>query len=278
MFSRAIGSGIGMSSQAPEAAAHRLRVIEPKLMLPRVHPRTLRRARLLEMLDGDGTSALTVLDAGVGYGKTTLVRSWCAEHPGAVIWMTLDPADDDPVRLWTHLATAVERLGNSLGRRALSSLETRGAPIETAVDELMNGMVAFGRPVAIVIDDLHTVQSEPSVRSLGHALKRMPSNARLLASTRSDPPISLARLRARRALTEIRARELAFTGRRDARAHRPRVDRVVQRGSRVARRAHRGMAGRALPSGAVAARAGQTRRGSAGVRGQRSPRRRVPRR
>jgi hypothetical protein len=42
--------------------------------------------RLLEMLDGDGASPLTVLDAGVGYGKTTLVRSWCAETGGRKIF------------------------------------------------------------------------------------------------------------------------------------------------------------------------------------------------
>ena len=63
-----------------------------------------------------------MLNAAVGYGKTTLVRSWCIERPEAVIWMTLDSADDDPVRLWTHLATAVERLGEGFGRRALTCL------------------------------------------------------------------------------------------------------------------------------------------------------------
>jgi LuxR family transcriptional regulator, maltose regulon positive regulatory protein len=186
-------------------------VIEPKLMLPRVHPGMLRRGRLLEMLDGDGGSALTVLDAGVGYGKTTLVRSWCAERPEAVIWMTLDAADDDPVRLWSHLATAVERLGPGLGRAALECLGVRGAPVQTAVDELMNGLVSYRRRVAIVLDDLHAVRSDASVRSIAHAIERLPDNARLLALTRSDPAIGLARLRARRALTEIRARELAFT-------------------------------------------------------------------
>ena len=183
-------------------------------MLPRVHPRTLRRARLLEMLDGDsdgGGSVLTVLDAGVGYGKTTLVRSWCAERPEPVIWVTLDPADDDPVRLWTHVATAVERIGPGFGRGALSHLGVRGAPVETAIDEVMNGLVGYGRAVTIVLDDLHSVKSEASVRSIAHAIKRLPASARLLASTRSDPAIGLAGLRARRALTEVRARELAFT-------------------------------------------------------------------
>jgi LuxR family maltose regulon positive regulatory protein len=171
----------------------------------------LRRARLLAALDGEGGTPLTVLNAAVGYGKTTLVRSWCIERPEAVIWVTLDPGDDDPARLWTHLAAGVERLGQGLGRRALAALGTRGAPVEAAVDELMNGLVGHGRPVTVVVDDLHTVGSDASLRSIRHAIERLPANVRVLASTRSDPPIGLARLRARRALAEIRARELAFT-------------------------------------------------------------------
>ena len=171
-------------------------------MLPRVHPGMLRRARLLEMLDGDVGAALTVVNAAVGYGKTTLVRSWCIERPEAVIWVTLDSADDDPVRLWAHLATAVERLGEGFGRRALSCLGTRGATVGAAVDELMNGLVAYGRRVTIVLDDLHAVRSDASVGSIAQAIERLPANARLVASTRSDPAIGLARLRARRALQQ----------------------------------------------------------------------------
>ena len=127
------------------------------------------------------------------------------------MWMTLDAADDDPVRLWTHLATAIERLGRGLGSQALMRLGVGGAGVETAVDEVMNGLVAYGRPVAIVLDDLHTVGSERSLRSIAHAIDRLPPNARLLAATRSDPAIRMARLRARGGLMEIRARELAFT-------------------------------------------------------------------
>ena len=130
-----------MSTQIAETVAPKLRVIEPKLMLPRVHAGALRRARLLELLDNVGGAPLTVLDAAVGYGKTTLLRSWCSECREPAIWLTLDSADDDPVRLWTHLATAVERLGRGLGGPALMCLGVRGAPVETAVDELMDGLV-----------------------------------------------------------------------------------------------------------------------------------------
>ena len=199
-----------MSPQPPQPG-YSIGVIESKISLPRVQPGMLRRSRLFEIVDGGGGVAFTVVDAPVGYGKTTLLRLWCIERPEAVIWMTLDAADDDPVRLWAHLATAVERLGEGLGARALACLGVRGAPVETAVDELMNGLVAYGRPVAIVLDDLHAVGSERSLRSLAHAIERLPANARLLASMRSQPAISVARLRARGRLTEIRARELAFT-------------------------------------------------------------------
>ena len=168
--------GIGVSSQTVQADRPNLLLVEPKLMLPRVQPGMVRRSRLLELLDGDGGAALTVVNAPVGYGKTTLMRSWCVERSEAVIWMTLDGADDDPVRLWAHLATAVERLGDGLGGRALMALGTRGAPVETAVDELMHGLVAYGRPVVIVLDDVHAVGGERSLRSIAHALERLPDN------------------------------------------------------------------------------------------------------
>jgi LuxR family transcriptional regulator, maltose regulon positive regulatory protein len=180
-------------------------------MPPRIQPGVLRRARLLQMLDGGGVAALTLINAPVGYGKTTLLRSWCAERAEAVAWITLDSADGDPVRLWTHLATAVERIGEDLGHQALMCLDVPGAPIETAVDELMNGILSYGDPLAIVLDDLHAVKSETALRSIEYSIERLPVNARLFVSTRSDPAIGVARLRAAGALTEIRARELAFT-------------------------------------------------------------------
>src|SRR3954469_8921604 len=131
-----------MSVQTAETVPPAVRVVEPKLMLPRVHAGTLRRSRLLALLDDVDGAALTVLDAAVGYGKTTLLRSWCAERPEPVVWLTLDRDDDDPVRLWTHLATGFERLEGGVGERALRSLRLPNAALEPAIDELMNGLVA----------------------------------------------------------------------------------------------------------------------------------------
>ena len=103
-----------MSVRTGRIVPSTLGAMEPKLMLPRVHPGMLRRARLLEMLDCGAGSALTIVDAAAGYGKTTLLRSWCIERPERVVWMTLDAADDvrsDCGRTGDRSRAARHRLG-----------------------------------------------------------------------------------------------------------------------------------------------------------------------
>jgi LuxR family maltose regulon positive regulatory protein len=188
-----------------------LQLSEAKLMLPRAQPGILRRPRLLRSLDAGRAAALTLIDAPVGYGKTMLLRSWCGEHAWPVAWTTLDEGDADPVRLWTYVATSLDRVAEGIGGPALRRLAVPGTSVGLAVDALLNELHVHPQPLVIVLDDLHLLGSEASYRSVEHAVERLPQNVRILAATRSDPPIHLARLRARNALSEIRARELAFT-------------------------------------------------------------------
>ena len=67
-------------------------------------------------------AALTLVAAPAGYGKTTAVRAWTADRDAALAWVTLDAGDNDPVRLWTYLAAAIDRIRPDLGRRALRRL------------------------------------------------------------------------------------------------------------------------------------------------------------
>src|SRR4029077_14913023 len=85
-------------------------LIETKLVPPRARPSILVRTRLERFLDDSKSAALTLVDAPVGFGKTLLVQSWCANQSGAAVaWVSLDAADNDPARLWTYLPTAVDR-------------------------------------------------------------------------------------------------------------------------------------------------------------------------
>lgn len=184
---------------------------EAKLAAPRLRRGLVSRPRLEHDLDGGSESALTLVAAPAGYGKTTAVRAWAERSGTALAWVTLDAGDNEPARLWAYVATAVDRIRNGLGRRALNRLRMGGLGIEVAVDELMNGIAGFDRPTTLVLDDLQTVTDRECLASLDYAIERLPPNARLIVITRADPTLELARMRGRGALSEVRAGELAFT-------------------------------------------------------------------
>jgi LuxR family maltose regulon positive regulatory protein len=182
-----------------------------KLTAPRHRAVVLSRPRIVASLEAGADASLTLVCAPAGYGKTTAVREWCARSESALAWVTLDAADNDPARLWTYVAVAVDRARAGLGRRALQLLRLPGMPIETDIDELMNGLATSGRKLSIVLDDFQAVTDAECLRSIEYALGRLPDKARLILITRADPSLGLGRLRARGALLELRRDELAFT-------------------------------------------------------------------
>ncbi len=197
-------SGLRLTDDLPPLA-------DAKLAAPRQRRGMVPRPRLEHALEAGAESALTLVAAPAGYGKTTAVRAW-AEHSGsALAWVTLDAGDNEPVRLWTYVATAVDRIRNGLGRRAINRLHASATAVEVAVDEVMNGIAAFGQPVTLVLDDLQTVLDSECLASLRYAIERLPPTARMIAITRADPALELSRLRGRGVLSELRAHELAFT-------------------------------------------------------------------
>ncbi len=164
------------------------------------------------MLDSFAPRNLTVLSAPCGYGKTSLLTAWCArtrEHE-RVAWLTLEPTENNVPRFLAHVADAVERARPGGGRRAAALLRARGTTPDVAAHELLADL-ARAAPLAIVLDDLYVIEDRKCFDLLAYAIEHLPPGIRVVVATRADPPLPLARLRARGLLGEIRARDLAFT-------------------------------------------------------------------
>ncbi len=197
-------AGVQLSTEAPPLA-------EAKLAAPRARAGLVRRPRLEQALEAGADAALTLVAAPAGYGKTTAVRAWYESSSSALAWVTLDAGDNEPARLWAYVATAVDRVRNGLGRRALHRLRSPGTAIEAAIDEVMNGIAEYGQAFTLVLDDLQTVTDTDCLASLDYAIERLPATARVIVVTRADPALALSRLRGHGALAEVRASDLAFT-------------------------------------------------------------------
>ena len=188
-----------------------LALAEAKLAVPRVPAGMVSRPRVMQALDADPGTSLTLVAAPAGYGKTLAVRQWCAGRNGALAWVTVDALDEDPLRFSTYVATAVDRVREGLGRGALQRLRATGVSVDAVIDALLDGLSSLRDELVLVLDDLDAIADADCMATLDHALDRLPPTVRVVAIGRRDPELSVARRRASGTLVELRADGLAFT-------------------------------------------------------------------
>jgi LuxR family transcriptional regulator, maltose regulon positive regulatory protein len=192
-------AGVAMSGQDV--------LLATKLHVPRPQPGFVPRRRLVEAL-GEGLARGRVLVcAPAGFGKTALLAD-CARSGGRpVAWLGLDSGDSDPARFWRYVVAALNR-----ARPGLAGPLPPGSP-KGLVTALINELAADPGPddVLLVLDDYHLVDSGPVHESVAFLLENLPPGLRVVVSGRADPPLPLARLRARGQLAELRAADLRFT-------------------------------------------------------------------
>jgi LuxR family maltose regulon positive regulatory protein len=185
--------------------------LETKFFRPSPRPGTVTRPRL-DAPRGAQRSRLTLISAPAGFGKTTLLASWLAQDSAGrrLAWVALDEADRDADRFWTYVLTALDRAAPGTGAAALTLL-TAGQPIEVVVTAVVNELSVLPEEVDLVLDDYHLADGPGIQPGMALLVDRLPPQVHLVISTRADPALPLARLRARGELTEIRAKDLRFT-------------------------------------------------------------------
>ncbi len=187
-------------------------LLQTKLAPPRLQPPLVPRTALIARLEQGSAGKLTLIAAPAGYGKTTLVAQWLAAHDRPVAWVSLDAGDNDPVRFWTYVITACRALDPGLGKSALAALRTSQQPsFEALLTALINELAALPAPGILVLEDYHVITSTQVHESVAFLLDHLPDTLHLVLMTRSEPPLFLARLRARNQITEIDAADLQFS-------------------------------------------------------------------
>jgi LuxR family maltose regulon positive regulatory protein len=189
-------------------------LLETKFHLPRPRRGLVPRPRLSDRLSSSGESALTLVSAPAGFGKTTLLTEWLAaggEEGQAAAWLSLDQRDNDPALFWTYLVAAVQAVEPEVGSSALAMLQSSSLPIEEVLSTLLNDLAAISNDVVLVLDDYHVIDSHDVQEGMVFLLEHLPPRVRLVIASRADPALPLARLRARGELVEIRAADLRFT-------------------------------------------------------------------
>lgn len=195
-------------------------LLVPKLRIPRPHPNLIFRPFLLAQLERCLSSKLTLLSAPAGFGKTSLLSAWLTERADflpPVGWIALDSGDNDPGRFWAYFIAACQNLQPDLGLAALPLIRAqqphfKPLPAEAGLTSLLNELAQLPEQGGIlVLEDYHLIINPEIHQGLNYLLEHLPANLHLIILSRNEPPLLLARLRARGELLELGVSQLRFS-------------------------------------------------------------------
>ena len=204
--------GIGSEQARPLRQTAERGVVRAKLVPPRLPRGSVSRPGLLEALRAGGHRSLTLVSAPAGFGKTTLLAEWVqTDRPGRFAWVSLDAGDCEPGRFWTHVAAALSGVEPDVTEATVSAMRARPRRIgDLALPRLLDALSAGTDDVVLVLDDYHRAETPEISALLAEFMRYRPERVQLVVSTRSDPALGVARLRAGGDLVEVRADALRF--------------------------------------------------------------------
>jgi LuxR family transcriptional regulator, maltose regulon positive regulatory protein len=258
----AVALASSAAASAPEPDTPGESDVGSTLLVTKLSPPAGRRTLIPRMaldhqIDAALDHRLMVVIAPAGWGKTTLLSAWvagAAERWGTeaprIAWVSLDPTDNDPSRLWSYVCAALGAHEPTILTIEPTFRTPRPYTTEQLMTVLINALAARQipgkRPLLLVLDDFHLITDPQIVEALAFLIDHMPPLLHLVLAGRGEPPLPLARWRAAGQVAELRTADLRF-GLRDS------ADLLA------------GMVGRALPPESVQALVDRTEGWAAGL-------------
>ena len=113
---------------------------------------------LIERLSATAPGTVALVCAPAGSGKTVLLHSWAAETDEPVAWVAVGRGERDGQRFCLHL---IDALAEAAGGEAIERVSPAPSFAPAAVAErLLSQLRQLEAPLALVIDDLHNLDSE----------------------------------------------------------------------------------------------------------------------
>jgi LuxR family maltose regulon positive regulatory protein len=189
-------------------------LVRTKFYIPKVRRDLVPRPRLVDRPAPASHPRLTLVSAPPGFGKTTLLASWVDAAAAAgrpVAWVSLEETERGADAFWTYVVTALDAAAPGIGADALPLLETADPPIASVLATVLNELSALPAGLELVLDDYHLADGPAIAADVAYLVEHLPRQVHVVISTRADPALPLARLRARGELVEVRAADLRFT-------------------------------------------------------------------
>ncbi len=186
-------------------------ILTSKIAAPDVPDWAVHRPRITKMIaEGTRRCPVTVVTGPAGAGKTMALAMWAAAEPTPVAWVCLDEYNTRPGAFWCYVVAALHRSGVAVS--GVLPGASRGRPAENLfLLRLASALAAQDPPVTLVLDDLHLITEPKILHGIDFLVRSVGSSLRLVAASRTDPPLPMYRYRLTGKLADIQGTDLAFS-------------------------------------------------------------------
>jgi LuxR family maltose regulon positive regulatory protein len=183
-----------------------------KLHIPPASQNLVHRPELYEKLNIGLSRKLILLSAPAGFGKTTLLSDWINQYKVPTAWFSIDNGDHDPGEFLTYIISGIQSIDKEFGQSSIKLLNSPNKPsVESIANLLINEIININQNFLLVLDDFHLVGSSEILKLVAYLLEHIPGNIHIVILTRSDPALSVSRLRSQHQLVELRSADLSFS-------------------------------------------------------------------
>jgi LuxR family transcriptional regulator, maltose regulon positive regulatory protein len=187
-------------------------VLLTKLHIPPAGQNIVHRQELYKKLDTGLSRKLILISAPAGFGKTTIVSDWINQNKIPSVWFSLDKGDNDPAEFLNYIISGIQNIHKGFGQSALRLLNSPNKPsVESIACLLINDILNINQNFLLVLDDFHLISGNDVLNLVSYLLEHIPGNIHIAMLTRSDPALSVSRLRSQNQLAEVRSSDLSFS-------------------------------------------------------------------
>lgn len=199
------------SDNSASLRSNKFGVLSTKLNKPSVPSNYVNRTALFEQFDNHLHLPLTLVSAATGCGKSTTVSQWLDSGNYKYGWLSIDTEHNDVQVLIAYLISMLKKIWPEKIFGLEYLLDGINVPQNAIINAFINDIAQFDDRFILVLDDYHLIREEKIHNIFNEILRHPPENFHLVIITQMDPPLGLARLRAKLQLNELRMKNLAFT-------------------------------------------------------------------
>jgi LuxR family maltose regulon positive regulatory protein len=189
-----------------------INILNTKLQIPNLSNDYICRQYLIEYLNENIKRPLTLVSAGAGYGKSTLISSWLDLQPFKKCWFSIDEHDNDIRTFLTYFIASIRAVIPDFGSNIYRNIFSPDiSSVDILTNNLINDLTDLHDELFLTLDDFHNITNLDIISLISNILKHPIEKFHIIIISRTDPPLPLHKLRAVNKVKDIRSSHLKLT-------------------------------------------------------------------